>query len=61
MILNTGVSTHQARASHTSVRYHVYVRPYRITRNFLVVLHGFWHFVFARKIHCSLQGYSEFD
>jgi hypothetical protein len=50
MFLDTGVSTHQARASHTSTWYKVYVRPCRITRNFLVVLHHFWHSVFARKI-----------
>jgi hypothetical protein len=61
MFLDTGVSTHQARASHTSVRYNIYVRPCGITRNFLVVLRRFWHSVFVRKICRRLQGYSEFD
>ncbi len=43
MFLDTGVSTRQVHASHTSIRYNVYVRPRGITRNFLVVLCHFWH------------------
>ncbi len=60
MFLNTGVSTRQVHASHTSTWYKVYMRPRRITRNFLVVLHRFWHSVFARNICHRLRGYSKF-
>jgi hypothetical protein len=61
MFLNTGVSMRQVRASHTSVRYNVYMRPSGITRNFLVVLRRFWHSIFVRKICRRLWDYSEFD
>jgi hypothetical protein len=54
MFLDTGVSTRQARASHTSVWYNVYVRPRVITRKFLVLLRHFWHSVFVRKIYRQL-------
>jgi hypothetical protein len=60
MFLGTGFSTRQARASHTSAWYKVYVRPHGITLNFLLVLHCFWHSVFVRKICRQLRGYSEF-
>jgi hypothetical protein len=60
MFLDAGVSTCQVRASHTSAWYKVYVRPCRITQNFLVVIHHFWFSVFARKICRQLRGYSEF-
>ncbi len=60
MFLNTGVSTHQVHASHTSAWYKVYMRPRRITRNSLAVLCHFWYSVFTRKICRQLQGYSEF-
>jgi hypothetical protein len=61
MFLNTGVSMRQACASHTSARYKVYIRPHRITCNFLVLLRRFCHSVFVRKICRQLRGYSEFD
>jgi hypothetical protein len=56
IFLNTGVSTCQARASHTSFWYKVYVRPCGITRNILAELRHFWHSVFTRKICCQLRG-----
>jgi hypothetical protein len=56
----SGVSTCQARASPIPARYYIYVRPCGTTRNFLTVLHHFWHFVSTRKICRQLQGYSKF-
>jgi hypothetical protein len=54
----SGVSTCQARASPIPARYYVYVRPYRIMRNFLTVIRHFRHFISMRKICRRLQGYS---
>ncbi len=58
--LLSGVSTVQTHASFTPARYQVYVRPRGTTRNFLTVLHHFWHSVSTRKIYRRLRGYSKF-
>jgi hypothetical protein len=57
----SGVSMRQAHASPILAWYYVYMRPRRITQNFLAVLRHFWHSVFMGKICRQLQGYSKFS
>ncbi len=53
--------TWQARVSHTSAWYKGYVRPGRITWNFLAAFRRFRQSVLSRKIWHWLQGYPKFD